>query len=79
MGFKNLEDLHIDSDQIVPQGVTVSAMVYDSVKKQATDDRKKIDAELRKEEVFIVCRFSLLHLNRSDVPNERDSLLSPWG
>ncbi len=29
MGFKNLEDLHIDGDDLVPQGVTVSAMLFD--------------------------------------------------
>lgn len=29
MGFTNLEDLHIDGDEVVPQGVTVSAMEFD--------------------------------------------------
>lgn len=29
MGFKHLEDVHLDGDGLVPQGVTVSAMIFD--------------------------------------------------
>lgn len=41
MGFKNLEDLHWDGDDIVPQGLTVSAMLFnpnESTGKEVLDD-----------------------------------------